>query len=76
MRKLTKKCDERKTDFSFGLGDHSQRVGDERDLSYDVSFFHPIHLTLPNKVHGMENTITSSLLTHKFLTHGRFGYWW
>ncbi len=35
----------------FCLGSHSKQAGDERDLPSDISFVHPVHLSLAKHVH-------------------------
>jgi hypothetical protein len=39
--------------FLFSLGSHSKQVGDEGDLSADVSFAHPSDLSLTKHVHHL-----------------------
>ena len=39
--------------FLFRLGGYSKQAGDERDLTYNVSFFHPTHLPLAKHVHAL-----------------------
>ena len=39
--------------FLFSLDSHSKQVGDESDLSADVSFAHPFDLSLPDHVHHL-----------------------
>ena len=43
----------RKLPFLLSLGRHSKQAGDEGNLSHDVPFFHPMHLSLPNHVHTL-----------------------
>ena len=37
--------------FLLCLGRHSEEAGDEGDLPADVSFAHPLHLSLANHMH-------------------------
>ena len=37
----------------FSLGRHSKQAGDECDLTHDVPFFHPLHLSLPDHIHDL-----------------------
>jgi hypothetical protein len=36
--------------FSLNLGGSSQQAGDEPDLSENISFLHPLHLSFPHEV--------------------------
>ena len=41
-----------KSHLLFSLGSHSKQVGDEGNLPHDIPFFHAMHLTFPEHVHG------------------------
>ena len=53
LQKLSGNTTGVKLHFLFHLGGHSKQAGDERYLSHDVPFFHPMHLSLPNHVHPL-----------------------
>ena len=42
-----------KLGHSFCLGSHLEQLGDERDLTSDVSFLHIVHLPFPHHIHDL-----------------------
>jgi hypothetical protein len=45
--------------FLLGLGRHPKEAGDEGDLPSDVSFAHPVWITLIMKLHAPQATETN-----------------
>ena len=39
----------------FGLESHSKELSDQYNLPFHISFFHPMHLSLPNHVHCLKS---------------------
>jgi hypothetical protein len=53
VAKTHKEHDGRESRFRLRLGDQSKQASDERNLSSDVPFFYPIHLSLAKHMHTL-----------------------
>src|SRR6266567_5310118 len=56
----------------FSLGKHSKQLGNQCNLTWDVSFVHPLHLSLPDHVHGLESLQCSPCSQIREEAHSRF----